>query len=212
MNAPDSRLTASGLGLTRGARALFADLSFDVEPGSALLLRGANGSGKTSLLRVLAGICAADRGEVHFGGRALRPFAAEWRAALIYSGHAEALKGDLSAAENLADLLAFDGEEAGGAACEAALMRVALADRKNLLARRLSQGQKRRISLARLSLSTKPMWLLDEPTNALDQEGVALFAAIVGEHLAKGGLACIATHLTLSLDAPVRELNLGGVA
>jgi heme exporter protein A len=86
--------------------------------------------------------------------------------------------------------------------------RVGLLTRRDLQARRLSQGQKRRIGLARLLLAKKPVWLLDEPTNALDADGVALFTAIVDEHLARGGMACIATHLTMQIHAPVRELNL----
>ncbi len=205
-------LTASELSLARGTRQLFADLSFSLEAGSALLLRGANGSGKTSLLRVLAGLTAADRGEVICGETRLRPFASDWRTRLVYAGHADAIKADLSVAENLADLLAFDNVKADAAGIETALAQVQLADRRDLAARRLSQGQKRRISLARLMLSAKPLWLLDEPTNALDRQGVTLFNGIVKAHLAAGGMACIATHLTLEIDAPVRELRLGGEA
>lgn len=202
-------LTASGLSLSRGPRQLIADLSFSLAAGSAMLMRGANGCGKTSLLRVLAGLASADRGNVECQGRTLRPFAPEWRRNVIYAGHSDAIKHDFSAAENLAVLLAFDGVEVAPAAFDQALEKVQLHDRRHLPAHKLSQGQKRRIGLARLLLSQKPLWLLDEPTNALDAEGVELFADIVHQHLQQGGMACIATHLPLELGATVQQLNLG---
>ncbi len=177
-----------------------------------MLMRGANGSGKTSLLRVLAGLAGVDAGSVECQGRTLRPFAPEWRRNLIYAGHSDAIKHDFSAAENLAVLLAFDAVDVDAAAFDQALQRVHLHDRRNLPAHKLSQGQKRRIGLARLLLSRKPLWLLDEPTNALDVEGVELFAGIVRNHLEQGGMACIATHLPLELGATVQQLNLGSRA
>ena len=201
-------LRAKNLTLTRGGRPLFANLELSIASGEALILRGANGSGKTSLLRVLAGLTSADEGVISWGDSVWESAPAEQRAALLYLGHANALKDELTTAENLADGLEFDGVTASASDQQPALERVGLATRCELQARRLSQGQKRRIGLARLLLAKKPVWLLDEPTNALDAEGVALFTDIVDEHLARGGMACIATHLTMQIHAPVRELDL----
>ncbi len=199
--------SAENLTLTRGYRALFSNLALQISAGQALVLRGPNGSGKTSLLRVLAGLTEADAGAMHGDEYPWQP-----QAHAVYLGHANALKDDFTAAENLADGLVFDGVAASEEAQYHALDRVGLLSRRHLLARRLSQGQKRRIGLARLILSTKPLWLLDEPTNALDREGVVLFTEIVDAHLQRGGMACIATHLTMSLSAHVNELMLVGAA
>lgn len=203
------RLSVARLSLSRGPRRLFADLSWQLNAGEALVLRGANGSGKTSLLRVLSGLTAADSGEVRWDDVRWAPLSASQRTNALYLGHVNAIKDELSVAENLAEAMAFDGMDADASVQHEALRRVGLADRADLLARRLSQGQKRRIGLARLALSSKPLWLLDEPTNALDAEGVSTFAVLVGEHLQRGGLACIATHLPLELGNAVRELKLG---
>ena len=204
-------LRAKNLTLTRGGRPLFCNLDFAIARGEALIVRGANGSGKTSLLRVLAGLTIADEGEILCGDAIWKAASPAQRASVLYLGHANALKDELTAAENLADGLNFDGLTVSMANQHVALERVGLALRRDLQARRLSQGQKRRIGLARLLLaqkSQKSIWLLDEPTNALDAGGVALFTEIVDEHLARGGMACIATHLTMQIQAPVRELHL----
>ncbi|HEX9390004.1 MAG TPA: cytochrome c biogenesis heme-transporting ATPase CcmA [Usitatibacteraceae bacterium] len=200
-------MAVRGLALERGGRALFTGLSFSVAPGNGLVLRGANGSGKTSLLRILAGLTRADAGEVVWNGKAWRGGGGDQRAGGLYIGHANALKDELTAAENLAEALAFDGLKIDDEVQELALEQMGLRSRRQVPARRLSQGQKRRIGLARLSLSAKPLWLLDEPTNALDTEGVAIFTRLVQQHLADGGVTCIATHVPLDLSAG--ELNLG---
>lgn len=201
-------LRAQNLTLTRGGRSLFANLDFTISRGEALVLRGANGSGKTSLLRVLAGLTIADGGVISCGDAIWKSASPTQRANVLYLGHANALKDEFTAAENLADGLSFDGVTVSTDNQYFALERVGLAMRRDLQARRLSQGQKRRIGLARLLLAQKPVWLLDEPTNALDAGGVELFTEIVDEHLARGGMACIATHLTMQIHAPVRELFL----
>jgi heme exporter protein A len=201
-------LSAQDVGLSRGPRLLFSGLNFSIKTGEALVLRGANGSGKTSLLRVLAGLTTPDQGRATWCGARCGDKLARGNA--IYLGHTNALKDDFTAAENLADALAFDGASAtiSVGAQDDALAKVGLAERRNVLARRLSQGQKRRVGLARLMLASQPLWLLDEPTNALDADGVALFEAIVNSHLAAGGLACIATHLPLAFGNAGRELFL----
>jgi heme exporter protein A len=191
---------------------LFADLSFTLAPGQALVLRGANGSGKTTLLRVLAGLTLPDSGHLRWNEERWSPLCASQRAASLYLGHANALKDELTAAENLAESLAFDGTAISDSLQRRSLDDMGLANRHQLPARRLSQGQKRRVGLARLALAQKPLWLLDEPTNALDADGVALFSAVVTEHLRHGGMACIASHLPLAIAAPVHELVMSEVA
>ena len=203
-------LSVTGLTLSRGPRRLFTDLSFSLASGQALVLRGTNGSGKTTLLRVLAGLTVADGGELRWDGERWTALCASQRAASLYLGHANALKDELTAAENLAESLAFDGVAVSERQRRQSLDSMGLANRHHLPARRLSQGQKRRVGLARLALARKPLWLLDEPTNALDTEGVALFSTVVAEHLKQGGMACIASHLPLAIAAPVHELVLGG--
>ncbi len=210
-------LTASDLRLERGARTIINSLSFRITSGQALILRGSNGSGKTSLLRMLAGLTLPDVGMVLWNGDRMTALSAKWRDAALYLGHTNALKDDFSAQENLVDALSIDGMDATPDALLAALEKVGLIERRHVLARRLSQGQKRRVGLARLSLACthaprKSLWLLDEPTNALDESGVALFNRLISDHLDHGGMACIATHLALNLASTARELNLDSLA
>ena len=199
-------LRAADLTLKRGERFLFADLSFAVLPGEALILRGPNGVGKTSLLRLLAGLAVADAGEVYLNEQKLAMLSPMHRAAVLYVGHANALKDELSAEENLADQLALDTIATSLAVRLETLKQVGLLDRRQVAGRKLSQGQKRRIGMARLLLSDRKLWLLDEPTNALDDAGVALLLQTVDAHLTRGGIAVIATHLTLPLQGRVKEL------
>ncbi len=201
-------LEARSLTLSRGERSLFEALSFAVDPGEALILRGPNGVGKTSLLRVLAGLTRADAGAVFLNNLKLTPLSDAQRAAVLYLGHANALKDEYSAEENLTDQLALDAVASSREARLDALRRVGLLMQRHVAGRKLSQGQKRRIGIARLLLSERPLWLLDEPTNALDQDGVALLLQTVDQHLAGGGAAVVATHLALPLRGPARELTL----
>lgn len=213
MNAGSvSRLSAEGLTLRRGTRTLFSGLTFALESGQALILRGANGSGKTSLLRVLAGLTRPDAGAIFWEGEKISPFNKQLAAATRYLGHLNSVKDDLTSLENLADALALDGSPLTGTVLKSALDSVGLRTQRDLAARRLSQGQKRRIGLAHLTLCKKSLWLLDEPTNALDADGVTLFARLVDAHLAGGGLACIATHTEIPLAKPGRVLDLSAAS
>ena len=195
-------IEAHDLAARRGHARLFEGLSFAVEPGHAMVVTGANGTGKTTLLRMLAGLSWPAAGEVRWNGQAVVPFDPAVRAALAFVGHAPALKDELTAVENLATLLELAGARASRDAIEGALDKVALGSRRSLPARVLSQGQRRRIGLARLSLLARPLWILDEPATALDAAGVALLAATIVEHLDRGGLAIAATHAPLGLPEP----------
>lgn len=206
-------LRGSGLRLERGSRTVIDNISFSIASGHALILRGTNGSGKTSLLRMLAGLTLPDAGAVWWNGEPLKALSTTWRNVALYLGHNNALKDDFTAHENLVDALSIDGISIAPSTQLEALEKVGLIERRHVLARRLSQGQKRRIGLARLWLALshahhKPLWLLDEPTNALDSDGVLLFTDLIGGHLGRGGIACIATHLALDIASRATEMNL----
>ena len=162
-------------------------------------MTGANGSGKTTLLRMLAGLTAPEAGEIKWQGRRVGSFDPQLRAAVAFSGHLPALKDGLTAEENLASLVALEGSPASRDAIVEALDEVALSRQRALPARVLSQGQRRRIGLARLSLVARPLWVLDEPLAALDTAGIALLARMMSRHLANGGLSVVATHAPLGL-------------
>jgi heme exporter protein A len=203
-------LEAQDLAARRGFARLFSGLSFRVSAGEALVVTGANGTGKTTLLRMLAGLSAPTAGTIRWNGTAVAPFDALRRAELAFAGHLPALKDELSAEENLRSLLALEGVAVPDDAIAAALDGVALGRQRALPARVLSAGQRRRIGLARLTLLPRPLWILDEPVTALDAAGIALLARVVAGHLAKGGLAVAATHAPLGLPAArVRALTLG---
>jgi heme exporter protein A len=197
------------LAARRGNTRLFAGLSFKVEAGQVLVVTGANGTGKTTLLRMVAGLSAPESGEIRWNGTAVAPFDPNLRAATAFAGHHPALKDELTAEENLAALVELAGEPAPREKIRGALDAVSLTRQRTLPARVLSQGQRRRIGLARLTLSGRPLWILDEPVTALDAAGTALLATLVADHLASGGLAVAATHTSLGLpEARVRSLAL----
>jgi len=175
---------------------LFRDVSFSLDTGEWLAVRGPNGSGKTTLLRCAAGLTRADAGEVVRDGN------------VAYAGHLAGIKDDLSAEENLRGALALAGAPSSPERTRAVLDEVGLGKRRALAARRLSAGQRRRIGLARLMLDPSPIWILDEPLTALDDDGQALFARTLARHLERGGVALVATHHDLAI-APARVVRLG---
>ena len=199
------RLSAEKVALERGGRLVFAELSLEVGAGEALVIVGPNGAGKSSLLRAIAGFLplAAGRIELHSG---------EADASLgeqaHYLGHADALKGALTAGENLSFWAGVCGGDSSRNACSRALGCLGLAHVADFPVHALSAGQKRRVALARLLVAERPLWLLDEPTTALDAAAQALFAAVMGEHLTSGGLILAATHAPLGLEC-ARTLYLG---
>ncbi len=184
-------LAARGLTFTRNDAPVFGPLDFAVAGGEALLVQGDNGAGKTTLLRVLAGLLRADAGEVDIDGQ---PARSSLRArAIAYLGHLPALKGDLDTLQNLDFLCGLHGRRARQLPGNALAM-VGLAGYEDTLARQLSAGQKKRLSLARLWLSPAPLWLLDEPYANLDLDGIDLVNRMVSAHLRGGGAALVTTH------------------
>lgn len=187
-------LEARELACLRGERVVFAGLSFALDAGGALLLTGANGAGKSSLLRLLAGLLAPAEGTLLWQGEdALADRAAHARR-LRYVGHGDALKPALTARENLGFFARLQGGEV-----DAALDALGLSALAELPARVLSAGQKRRLGLARLALAPAPLWLLDEPTTGLDAASVERLGALLARHRAAGGMVVAATHLPLPL-------------
>ena len=187
-------LEAAELECERGGRVLFRGLSFALRAGESLRVAGANGSGKTSLLRILCGLLPPASGEVRWRGTAVQRLREDYSRELVYLGHAPAVKDDLSAAENLSVSCALAGMPAAEEAIAEALARFGLAGKRQL-SRRLSQGQRRRAALARLALSaSRPLWLLDEPFSALDVAGVALLRGLIEAHLERGGAVIFTTH------------------
>ena len=202
-------LEAIDLAARRGGTQLFSSLSFKAEPGCVLLVTGANGTGKTTLLRILAGLGTPSAGQVRWRGEDVAPFAQSLREDAVFCGHLTALKDELTVEENLAALITLAGESASRSDLREALANVALERKAGLSARALSQGQRRRIGLARLTLTHRPLWLLDEPVTALDSAGIALLTRLISAHLERGGYAVAATHQAMDLPAEqVRALTL----
>jgi heme exporter protein A len=199
------RLSGRGVTCVRGGRNVFSGLDFAASSGEVLAVTGANGSGKTSLLRLIAGLLLPAEGGIALeGGEGELTLPEQAH----YLGHRDALKPALSVMENLLFWLDFLGGEVFEA--DASLKAVALDHAVHLPAAYLSAGQRRRLSLARLLAVRRPVWLLDEPTAALDAAGQELFAGLMRDHLARGGLIVAATHTPLGIET--RELRLGGAA
>jgi heme exporter protein A len=189
----------------RGDRRLFSGLDLSLPPGTFVQLTGPNGSGKTSLLRILCGLLAPAEGEVSWQGANIRSLAEDYFTAVTYLGHRPGVKDELSALENLRISNALNGVEVSQDDALAALGRMGLAGRESLPARFLSEGQRRRVALARLLVCKTRLWLLDEVMTSLDKGAVALVRSLIEEHLNRGGIAIVATHQELELSAGVTK-------
>ncbi len=202
-------LEVSNLECVRGERSLFAGVSFRLDAGEMLSLQGGNGSGKTSLLRILCGLAQPAAGEIRWRGEPTGALGEDFRRELCYLGHHNAIKEELTPLENLLAAAHLADEDLDEGAALDALELVGLAGREELACRYLSQGQKRRVALARLVNERRPLWVLDEPYVALDAAAIELVAGLIGAHLQRGGLAVLTTHQPVNIVAGrVCELRL----
>jgi len=206
----DKRLQVTDLSCMRGDRCLFSGLGFSLASGQLLHLKGHNGSGKTTLLRTLAGLLQAESGEIRWNGEPLRRVRQEFHAELLYLGHLNGLKGDLSAVENLRIDSAIRGQAMSEQAAWQTLDDIGLRGYEDLPSKYLSQGQKRRVALARLWVNRAALWILDEPFSALDVAAVAELQKVIRGHLERGGMAILTTHQEVELTSgEVLTLELG---
>ena len=205
MSAPFARslLRASGLQCVRGDRRVFDGIGFDLSNGCLLQVSGANGSGKTSLLRMACGLLQPAAGIIQWNGRSLGELGEDYGSSVAYIGHLNAVKDELRVGETFRLGARLSGASDPEASVAAALHEFGFGGLEHLPCRFLSQGQKRRLALARLRLSgSQAIWILDEPFAALDPAGVAVVTLVLEEHLARGGLALLTTHQDVPVAAP----------
>jgi heme exporter protein A len=196
-----SALHLQNLACMRSGKTLFTDLSVLLEPGHLLRITGSNGAGKSSLLRMLCGLLTPSMGSIQWGTNPIHADRDFFNTQLIYLGHTPALKGDLSAEENIIAAGSLSGDVITSDMARAALVRSGLGHLASKLARTFSQGQKQRVALARLQLAQdKPLWLLDEPFNALDQDANEALQALIKGHLIRGGMVALSSHQVVALD------------
>ena len=194
-------LEAAELECERGGRTLFRALSFVLGPGQALRVAGANGSGKTSLLRLLCGLAAPAAGEVRWQGTPIASLREDYARELVYLGHGAAVKDELTARENLEFACRLAGQAPPRGEVEQALEAFGMGG-KGVAVKRLSQGQRRRAALARLAVSgARPLWLLDEPFAALDASGMQTLQRVMAEHLSRGGAVVLTSHQDAGIAA-----------
>ena len=202
-------LEICNLACTRGDHQLFSGLSFSLAAGELLQVQGENGKGKTSLLRMLCGFLAPAAGEIRWRGQDIRELDEEYYAEMVYLGHLNAIKDELNALENLRISAGLAGCEVDDKQAIAALRHMGLRGRETLPVKVLSQGQRRRVALARLLIGNAPLWILDEPLTALDVGAVGLMQELIGTHLAKNGMVIFTTHQPLEVaGVETRRLTL----
>src|SRR5713226_6507158 len=194
-------LEALNLGCARGERRLFSGLNFSLHAGDFLQAFGPNGSGKTSLLRIVCGLTAPVAGEVRWDGTNIRRLAEEYFSEIAYVAHQDGVKDELNPIENLRISSGVAGCPVSKPDAQVILERVGLSQQQHLPARLLSAGQRRRLALSRLLASRAKLWILDEPLASLDDDGAALARELISEHLGNDGMAIIATHQEMSLSA-----------
>ena len=207
MTPPVPLLEARGLCCVRGEATLFENLDFSLTAGEALQVEGANGSGKTSLLRILSGLTLPDEGEVRWQGANIMERRAEFHGQLAYLGHHLGLKLELTIEENLRLALGIRSV-CPASRLQSVLEAVRLDHRADLPVRALSAGQRQRVALARMLLSEAVLWILDEPFTSLDMAGVALVQTLAEDHLLSGGVMVLTSHQAVSLNGRLRKLEL----
>lgn len=192
-------LEVRDLGCARGDHHLFAGLNFSLSPRELMQVQGPNGSGKTTMLRTLCGLAMPEAGEIHWRGKNVREMGEDYYAELVYLGHHNAIKDELNALENLHINAGLAGADVGEKRAVDALRRMGLRKKELLPVKVLSQGQRRRVALARLLVTEAPLWILDEPLAALDVGAVDLMQELIGEHLSKCGMVIFTTHQPLQV-------------
>ncbi|MBU3615980.1 cytochrome c biogenesis heme-transporting ATPase CcmA [Polynucleobacter sp. JS-Polo-80-F4] len=200
-------LEARALCCVRGERRLFQDLNLTVSAGECLHVRGENGVGKTSLLRLLTGLSKPEAGEILWGGQSISKDASTYHRELLFLGHRDALKEDLTALENVQLYAALDGVALSDEKALSALWRFGLRGREHLTVNCLSAGQKRRVLMARMLTRQAKLWILDEPFNALDIHAMQALQGLIGEHIEQSGLVIFTSHQEVSLPS-LRVLEL----
>lgn len=209
----DPALRIDALSCVRGDRMLFRDLDFDLDAGELLHLKGENGSGKTTLLRALAGLLLPESGEIRWRGADIRRLREEYSRHLLYLGHLNGIKGDLTAVENLRITAVLDGFRLTESRAWEVLGKIGLRGHEDLPSKHLSQGQKRRVALARLLVNRASLWILDEPFTALDVAAVQLLQEVIRRHIDNGGLAVVTTHQAVAMiGEQTRSITLGSRA
>jgi heme exporter protein A len=205
-------LSAHSLSCERDDRCLFSELDFAVNTGDILQIEGPNGSGKTTLLRILAGLAGDYSGKLFWHDQPLHPEDSQYCRQMLYFGHQGAVKGALTAEENLQWMAQMHGDgQVSQVQLYAALEQVGLRGFEDVPVHTLSAGQKRRVALARLFLAWTPLWLLDEPFTALDKQGVAALEKVIVQHADQGGTVLLTTHHKLDIpDERLMILSLGG--
>jgi heme exporter protein A len=199
-------LTATNLACIRGERTLFTGVGFRLSAGDWLYVTGENGAGKTSLLRILCGLSPPASGEIRWQNSPISRLDDEYRNNLLYLGHQTPVKEELTARENLQISAALSGISLGAAQTADALEQMGLRGREQLPVRFLSQGQKRRVALARLLVSRALLWILDEPFVALDTPAQLMLTGIIAGHLSRGGIAVLTSHQDLTISAGERQM------
>src|SRR6202034_202177 len=207
MDSAPQELTVEKIHVWRGDRHVLRGVSFALAPGELLQVAGPNGTGKTTLLRVACGLLRPEQGRVAWCGRPIAGIRPQFQSALVYAAHEPALKGDLTALENLRYLVGLK-RSVRTAELEAALERTGVAACAQLPVRVLSAGQRRRVALARVLAMRSPLWMLDEPFTNLDAAGFALVTELLREHVSTAGMALVVAHHEIALSARLRRLEL----
>jgi heme exporter protein A len=207
MNIAPDGLCVEKVHVWRGDRHVLRGVSLDVHPGELMHVSGPNGTGKTTLLRVVSGLLRPEKGSVAWQGRSIAVTAAEYQSALAYASHEPALKSDLTALENLRFTVGLK-RRVTAAELRSSLERTGVANCADLPARVLSAGQRRRVAMARVLAFRADLWLLDEPYTNLDGSGSSLLSALLAEHVGQGGVALVVAHHDLNVAVQTRQLEL----